>query len=77
MYFYACLLFLTKLNAILPAEKAGLIRNRFCNNHGKKGKNISLDLRTEQLNNLLKACLKVLGSNINEMSAQRVARAIG
>ena len=75
---YACLLFLTKVNAILPAEKAeGLIRNRFCNNHGKKGKNISLDLRMEQLNNLLKACLKVLGSNINEMSAQRVVRAFG
>ena len=77
-YSYTCLLFLTKLNAILPAEKAeGLIWNRFCNNHGKKGKNISLDLRMDQLNNLLKACLKVLGSNFNEVSAQRVARTIG
>ena len=32
----------------------------------------------DQLNNLLKSsCLKVLGSNFNEVSAQRIARAIG
>jgi serine palmitoyltransferase len=77
-YSYTCLLFLTNVIAILPKEKAeSLISNRFCNNHGKIGKNISLDLRLEQLNNILKACLKVLGSNFCEASAQRVARSIG
>jgi hypothetical protein len=77
-YSYTCLLFLTKVNAILTKEKAeSLISNRFCNNHGKIGKNISLDLRLEQLNNILKACLKVLGSNLCEASAQRVSRSIG
>ena len=77
-YSYTCLLFLTKVKAILSKEKAqSLISNRFCNNHGKIGKNISLDLRLEQLNNILKACLKVLGSNFCEASAQRVARSIG
>ena len=47
--------------------------NRFCNTRGKKGHNISLDLRLEQFNNLLKAFLKVLGSNLSQSSAQRVA----
>lgn len=77
-YSYTCLLFLTKISAILPLEKAKcLIANRFCNSQGKIGKNISLDLRLEQLNGILKSCLKVLGPNFNEKSAQRVARSIG
>ena len=53
-----------------------LVDNRFFNAHGKKGKNIPLDLKMEQLNNLLKALLKVLGSNFNEQSAQRIARSV-
>lgn len=77
-YSFTTLLFLTKVKAILPLEKANnLIWNRFCNTQGKKGKNLSLDLRLEQKNNLLKACLKVLGSNFSEDSAQRIARSIG
>lgn len=76
-YTYTTLLLLVKLNALLPEAQAfRLMWNRFCNSSGKKGGNISLDLRLEQLNNLLKACLKVLGANINEHNSQRLARAI-
>ena len=73
-YFYTTLLLLVKLNAILPEGKAfRLIWNRFFNKHGWKGRNIPLDLRLEHLNNFLKACLKVLGANMKEKNAQRVA----
>ena len=76
-YAYTTLLLLVKVNALLSDKKADqLIHDRFCNTHGKKGKNIPLDLKMEQLNNLLKAMLKILGSNLNEESAQRIARSI-
>lgn len=76
-YAYTTLLFLTKVFAILSEEEAqSLIWNRFCNSNGGKGKNISLDLRLEQFNNLLKACIKVLGANFTKASAQRIARSI-
>lgn len=40
-YAYSTLLFLTKISAILPLARAeSLIANRFCNAHGKLGKNI-------------------------------------
>ena len=45
----------------------------FLQYQGQKGHTISLDLRLEQLNNLLKSFLKVLGSNLSLYSAQRVA----
>lgn len=47
--------------------------NRFCNKHGGKGKNISLDLRMEQLNKLLKTLWRSLGANLSESNAQRMA----
>ena len=76
-YAYTTLLLLVKVNALLTEMKAAqLIDNRFFNSHGKKGKNIPLDLKMEQLNNLLKAMLKILGSNLNEKSAERIARSI-
>ena len=53
-----------------------LVNNRFFSTHGNKGKNIPLDLKMEQLNNLLKAMLKILGSNLNEKSTHRIARSI-
>lgn len=59
-YASTTLLLLVKVNALLTELIADqLICNRFCNSHGKKGKNIPLDLKLEQLNKLLKAMLKV------------------
>lgn len=76
-YFYTTLLLLVKVSAILPEGQAfRLIWNRFFNKHGWKGRNIPLDLRLEHLNNLLKSCLKVLGANLKEKSAQRIAQSL-
>lgn len=73
-YQYTTLLLLVKTEALLSKVQAFRLKwNRFCNTRGKKGHNISLDLRLEQFNNLLKAFLKVLGSNLSQSSAQRVA----
>lgn len=73
-YFYTTLLLPVELHAILPEGKAfRLIWNRFFNKHGWKQRNVPLDLRLEHLNNFLKACLKVLGANMKEKNAQRVA----
>ena len=73
-YQYTTLLLLVKTEALLPKLQAFRLKwNRFCNTKGRKGHNISLDLRLEQLNNLLKSFLKVLGSNLSLSSAQRVA----
>ena len=77
-YAYTTLLFLTKVKAILPADKAeSLIANRFCNTHGKPGKNISMDLFLEHRNNSVKAYCDLLGSKFGEESAQRIARSSG
>ena len=74
-YAYSTLLFLTKISAILPLARAeSLIANRFCNAHGKLGKNISMDLFLEFKNRSVKACTDLLGSNFSEDSAQRIAR---
>ena len=76
-YAYVTLLFLVRIYAILDESEAlNLICNRFCNTVGKMGHNIPLDLRLEHSNNLLKACLKALGANVSENSAQRVAAAL-
>ena len=73
-YQYTTLLLLVKTEALLPKLQAFRLKwNRFCNTKGRKGHNISFDLRLEQLNNLLKSFLKVLGSNLGLSSAQRVA----
>ena len=50
--------------------------NRTVNNKGGKGHNISLDLRLEHLNNLLKEMLKCLGVNVTQKSVQRCSEAI-
>lgn len=76
-YAYTTLLFLCKLFVILPEKEAFyLLRNRFFNGKGGKGKNIPLDLLNEFFNHLLKTCLRLLGGNINEVNAQRVARSL-
>ena len=73
-YQYTTLLLLVKTETLLSKlQTSRLTWNRFCNTKGRKGHSISLDLRLEQLNNLLKSFLKVLGSNLSLSSAQRVA----
>ena len=73
-YAYVVLLYLVKIAAVLPASSAPNLKwNRFCNKHGGKGKNISLDLRMEQLNKLLKTLWRSLGANLSESNAQRMA----
>lgn len=53
-----------------------LVWNPTVNNHGGKGRNISLDLRLEHLNNLLKEMLRCLGVNVTEKSAKRCGEAM-
>ena len=73
-YAYVTLLLLVRVHAILNQSEAfSLMSNRFCNTSGRIGRNNPLDLRLEHLNNLLKACVKALGANVNEESAQRIA----
>ena len=77
-YAYSTLLFLTKVKAILSADKAeSLVANRFCNTHGKQGKIISMDLFLEHRNNSVKGYCDLLGPNFGEESAQRIARSSG
>lgn len=76
-YAYTTLLFLCKVFAILSEREANqLLRNHFFNGKGRKGKNIPLDLMMEFFNHTLKSCLRMLGGNINERNAQRVARSL-
>ena len=76
-YAYTTLLFLCKVFAILSESEAyHLFWNRFFNGRGRKGKNIPLDLEMEFFNHILKSCLRMLGGNINETNAQRVARSL-
>ncbi|CAB4009980.1 hypothetical protein AC249_AIPGENE16794 [Paramuricea clavata] len=75
-YAYVTLLYLVKMRSTLMEQANSFTWNRFYNHYGGKSKNISLDLRMEQLNKLLKSQLRALGSNINETNAGRVANAI-
>ena len=58
------------------AEAHQLMCNRFYNKYGGKGQNISLDLKKEQQNKILKTFLKTLGPNLNENNATRIAEAM-
>ena len=76
-YSYVTLLLLVRVYSLLSEAQAFSLKwNRFCNTRGKIGRNIPLDLRLEHLNNLLKACLKALGPNVNEANAKRVAASL-
>ena len=76
-YAYTTLLFLCKVFAIFPDKEAFyLLRNRFFNEKGRKGKNIPLDLLKEFFNHLLKTCLRLLRGNINKVNAQWVTRSL-
>ena len=52
-----------------------LIWNRFINNRGLPGRNISQDLHLEHLNNFLKELFRSLRSNFNEANAERISKA--
>lgn len=53
-----------------------LLWEGFVNNKGFPGRNISLDLHLEHLNNFLKELLKNLRSNLNEANAARISKAL-
>ena len=66
-----------KIEAILSEEEAhSLMWNRTFNKYGLPGKNIPLDLRTEQFNKDVKCMWRALQANINEASAERVANTV-
>lgn len=59
-----------------PREAHRLMWNRTVNVNGQKGKNISLDLRLEHLNHILKEMLRNLGPNLNELTAARASHSL-
>ena len=68
----------SRLCATLSKRKAEqLTWNRFANTRGGPGKNVSLDLYIEHLNNETKHYLKKLGANLTDASAIRCSRAAG
>ncbi len=76
-YSYVTLLLLVRVYSLLSETQSFSLKwNRFCNTSGKIGRNIPLDLRLKHLNNLLKACLKAVGANLNENSAKRIAASL-
>ena len=60
---------------LTPRQAHSLTWNRTVNNHGGKGRNISLDLRLEHLNNFTKGLLKHLGPNITDKAVLRCSHA--
>ena len=76
-YAYVIFLYLVKVEAAISEMQAASLKyNRFYSRSGGKGCTISLDLKMEQLNKLLKTLWRGLGANLNEDSAARVANAI-
>ena len=70
-YAFASLQLFSYTSGILSERMSHLlVWNRTVNNHDGIGRNISLDLRLEQLNNLLKEMLRCLGVNVTEISAK-------
>ncbi|XP_077075461.1 uncharacterized protein LOC143728177 [Siphateles boraxobius] len=77
-YAYSTLLLTLQVNAMLSPRLAhSLTWNRFWNGKGGAGKNISLDLHLEHLNNFLKSFLRHMGPNMTEQAADRISRSIG
>lgn len=73
-YAYVVLLHLVKCICILPEKQALSVKwNRFYNGSGRQGTNISLDLKKEQQNGVLKSVWRALGPNLDEANADRVA----
>ena len=69
-YAYDVLLHLAKITALYSEFYAlQLLWNRFYNNYGLPGGNISLNLKKEQLLKVLKTIWRALEPNLNETSA--------
>ena len=76
-YAYAVLLYQVKIEAILSEEEARDLKwNRTFNKYGLPGRNIPLDLRTEQFNKDVKTMWRALGANIDETNEERVANTV-
>ncbi len=60
---------------LTPRQAHCLTSNRTVNNHGGKGKNISMDIRLEHLNNFTKGLLKHLGPNLTDRAVLRCSHA--
>ncbi len=60
---------------LTPRQAHCLTWNRTVNNHGGKGKNISMDIRLEHLNNFTKGLLKHLGPNLTDRAVLRCSHA--
>ena len=73
-YAGAVLRHLVKIEALYSEFEAfRLLWNRFYNEYGQPGGNISLDLKKEQLHKVLKTMWRASGSNLNQTSASRTA----
>lgn len=76
-YAYVVLLYLVKIVSLYTEFGAFQLKwNRFYNKYGLIGKCISLDLKKEQQNKILKRIWRGLGPNLCEDSASRTARAL-
>ena len=60
----------------VPEKAFRLIWGRFVNTTGFVGKNLSLDLHMEHLNNFLKELIRSLRGNMSEDNCQRVAKSL-
>lgn len=77
-YAFSTLLLTLQVNYTLSPRLAhSLTWNRFWNGRGGRGRNISLDLHLEHLNNFLKSFLTRSGPNLTEQTAYRVSRSLG
>lgn len=65
------------LALLSPREAHQLIWNRTVNNNGGRGKNISLDLKLEQINNFTKELLKNLGPKAAANRSSKAVRNVG
>ncbi|XP_066924970.1 uncharacterized protein [Clytia hemisphaerica] len=78
-YAYICLRLKARELALLSAREYHRLKwNRFVNNEGGRGKNISLDLRLEHINKVTKALIKSQGmQNVTDESVESISKAIG
>jgi len=77
-YPYAAFHLIAATQATLtPRQAHCLIWNRTVNNKGGLGRNISMDIGVEHLNNFTKGMLKGLGPNLTENAARRCSKSVG
>ena len=69
---YSFILLLELEYVATPRLKQQLTWERTVNVHGKPGRNVSMDLYMEHINQECKQAMGVLGSNINDSSVTRI-----